>query len=169
MIFDNKLQLKWFIPHISENKFMSNIELAIGNVDNDPQQELIIYITNSFRTYFGMVVVDGKTKEHTTIDFNNYPVEGLELYDINNDGKQEVFIGRVNGIDVWDIEHKNIIKQYEIEKDNGYFPLVQNVKFFDFDGDKKPEIVTTHEGMIKILGLDSQAVLWKSRFLGSIQ
>ena len=169
IVFDDRFEIKFQLPHLfSNNFFIGNYHFEIANVDSDPQEEIVSIIADNGFQYFGIVIWDIENGEYTIINYDNHPIVGLGLYDLDNNGKFECYLGTINGIDVWDLEALQIKEEIKIEEDNGYFPLVENIIFHDFDKDNKSEMVVTHDGMIKVININNQEVIWKSRFLGTI-
>lgn len=172
IIMNDALEQEWFIPHIyttanHTNNFVDQFHFEIGNIDSDPQPEIIVGITNYYKSYYGILIVDGLTQEYSLIDLNEYPISGMELKDLNNDGIMEAYLGTLDGIDVWRLDNKEIIDHYSFESTIGYWPLIENIEFYDFDDNGSLECVFTHDGMIKVVDTEYFEEIWQSEFIGA--
>ncbi len=73
---------------------------ASGNVDDDPENEVIL-IANQNQSYAGQVCIVEQNGEVISRYWNPGHVYVVKLYDINNDGKQELIFGATNRDQVW--------------------------------------------------------------------
>ena len=168
IVMNDSLEQKWHIPHIYENdNFVDQFHFEIGNVDDDPQLEIVVVITNYYRSFYRILVIDGLTREYSLIDLGEYPISGIELADLDDDGIMEGYIGVLNGVDVWSLDDQEIIRQHSFSSKIGYFPLIENIEFYDFDDNGKKECVITHDGMIKVINTQNFEELWISPFIGA--
>lgn len=65
--------------------------LRIGNIDQDPQPEIVVGARNSS----GIYIID--VFETTRQIFTSMALSALELYDFDSDGKKELIVGSVSG------------------------------------------------------------------------
>ena len=73
---------------------------CLGNVDDDPENE-VIFIANQNQSYTGQVYVVEQSGKVVSRYWNPGHVYVAKLYDINDDGKQELLIGATNQAQVW--------------------------------------------------------------------
>ncbi len=130
--------------------------LAVGNLDGDPQLE-IVAIYRNVRTVdaFDLIVFDhlGNHQWHTTS--HNIPSANLELADLNGDGQAEILIGAsvyngVTGEQLWvsGIGGGNAVAA-DLDLD-GYPELVTGNKAFYFALDLNGNFVLDGEGHLTV-------------------
>lgn len=164
-IYDRAFNREWQIPHLDSYPFIYHTDLSTGNIDDDAAPEIVVLKTTALRQYFSILVIDGLDQSYFHFSRGEYPIGSLDVYDLDKDGIDEVILGRVNEIEIWDAQNQEIQRTIPLEQEL-FFPLVENVKVFDFDGDGQEELTITHDGKVKVISPISGEVFWESRFLG---
>ncbi|MCP9236926.1 FG-GAP-like repeat-containing protein [Lewinella sp. JB7] len=168
IVFDNRLNEIFHVPHLfPNNHYVDNFTFAVANTDDDHQLEIVVGMHAARSDYWAVIEVDGVTGQYRLFDFPNVPIEGLELYDTDGDGKAEAILGLPNRVAVFNLTPGSITREIALEPVLGYFPLVANVQVRDFNADGAPELIITHDGSLQVLDFGTGEVLWRSRFLGT--
>lgn len=104
-------------------------ELAIGNVDSDPQLEMV-FLEGPIVQYDGNTAIQ-------QWDFSQFsPGSRLQLGDLNNDGKEELIVARSwYYIDILDAENRTPLRQIQADLN------ISQLKAADVTGDGVPEVL----------------------------
>ena len=129
---------------------LGGVDLAVGNVDLDPAQEIVI--TPDYGTGF---VVDGKTH---AVEWSNPWGSGTQvaLGDLDGDGRSEAAVGDYGELRIFDVELHSLAATVPTNSS------VRALQVSDIDGDGPLEIVYRDGGGGRIWVLDgsSRAVKW---------
>ena len=155
-ILDISGNVIWKSPHLAVfNIYSSNYFFKTGNVDNDPQPEIVVG-THDFVDY--LHIIDGVTKEINT-GIPPYTHYAIEINDFNFDGVDDIMLGGVGNISIVDHNFNEIITK---AVQGG---LIHNLKKYDFDHDGVSEFMIVQDGRIKVFSNDLETIIWESDFL----
>ncbi len=166
VVLDTALQIKWHTPHLeTSTPYINNFFLRTGNIDDDPALEIVVLKTNVYWQYSAVLVVDGLTRDYFEFEITNDNLcTGLELADLDGDGRLEILLARNGTIEVWDATAGPGLR-WTIPVGTG--GSIDNIKALDYDKDGHPEITITHQGRVKVLNPIDGDLYWESRFLGT--
>ena len=139
---------------ISLGDYWSEIyALEVGDVDNDTVPEIVATNDNIF-------IFDGITHQmfQSTLD----QCYGLDLYDTDGDGKQEVVVGRDNG-QVVAMDGETYVEEIIRDVSAG---RVEGVRVCDIDQNGSAELVLGTSGVLRVYGLIDSGLVWESGLLG---
>lgn len=155
-VLNKQGEVIWRSRHLGVfDTYSDNYFFKIGNIDQDPQPEIVVY-THDFTGYIS--IIDGVTKEIEQ-EVSPYFSTSMELFDYDNDGVQDILIGGYSGIGIVNNQFEDI---GSIQLPPGH---ITNIKKFYFNKDSIFEFAITTNGFLKIMDNSLTNELWSSDFL----
>lgn len=140
---------------ISLGDYWSEIyALEVGNVDSDTALEIVATNDNIF-------VFDGIN--HQMFQSSLDQCYGLDLYDTDGDGTEEIVIGRDNG-QVISMDGESHIEElvFDASADR-----IDGIRVYDVDQNGDPELILGTSGLLRVFGIADSGVIWESGKLGA--
>lgn len=134
--------LVWKSP---EQQFRSIDALTVGNVDADPQQEIIFLSEGRLYFYDGLHFIEEWRSDIV------YNARDLVVGDVDGDGQPEVVLGSGHVLD----------PRFRTIKWESQEPFGTHLELADIDGDGKMELIAGTNETVRIWDLDERREKWE--------
>jgi Ca2+-binding RTX toxin-like protein len=140
---------------INLGDYWSDINFVqVGNVDNDNAPEIVALKDSIF-------IFDGISHQQWQSASGGYT--SLDLYDIDNDGLEEIIVGTNQG-NIVAIDGQTKAEEFNINVSSS---AIVGLQAQDIDQDGIVELTFTSSAAVGIYSLEESTLLWKSDTLGS--
>lgn len=147
----NPMELNWQFAKLGSD--LGKAGLLTEDLDGDGKSEIVLsgkHIDNSWEgsDFISILKYQAELQAYETIWTSRVffsPISALSLYDINNDGIQEIYIGFENGeVHVYEAGSRTEVANFDVtKKESTVFEPnpINGIEFGDFDNDSSVDLV----------------------------
>jgi FG-GAP-like repeat len=140
---------------ISIGDYWSEVSaVEVGDIDNDGTPDIVAVNDNIF-------IFDGVSHQQWQSTIGR--CYGLDLYDTDNDGVEEIVVGTESG-NIVAVDGQTLVEEFNADVSSS---SIVGLHGSDINQDGNPEIIFSSSGSLWVYSISTSSLLWQSKILSS--